>query len=187
MHDGGLMRRQVVQHDVNLKIRFDALVEFGKKGDKVFCAVLLFAGGNHFAGGDVESSEEIERAVANVIVRAPFRLTEIHRQDRLRAFESLDLLANHGGSRFIPCRHRAWCLAQSDETVERLCTAPSVGPVTAAAFSSTVDDPSRFKSAHQVEAYLGLTPSEWSSGEKRSNRPRSAWQSRPVVLVPHAR
>src|SRR5712692_4286479 len=58
-------------------------------------------------------------------------------------------------------------LAQSDETVERLCTAPSVGPVTAAAFSSTVDDAHRFKSAHQVEAYLGLTPSEWSSGEKQ--------------------
>jgi transposase len=32
--------------------------------------------------------------------------------------------------------------------VERLCTAPSVGPVTAAAFSSTVDDAHRFKSAH---------------------------------------
>src|SRR5712672_1336842 len=59
-------------------------------------------------------------------------------------------------------------LARTDETVERLCTAPSVGPVTAAAFSSTVDDPRRFKSAHQVEAYLGLTPSEWSSGEKQS-------------------
>jgi len=59
-------------------------------------------------------------------------------------------------------------LARTDETVERLCTAPSVGPVTAAAFSTTVDDPRRFKSAHQVEAYLGLTPSEWSSGEKQS-------------------
>jgi transposase len=59
-------------------------------------------------------------------------------------------------------------LARSDETVARLCTAPSVGPVTAAAFSSTVDDPGRFKNAHQVEAYLGLTPSEWSSGEKQS-------------------
>jgi transposase len=34
-------------------------------------------------------------------------------------------------------------LARTDETVERLCTAP-------------------------VEAYLGLTPSEWSSGEKQS-------------------
>ncbi len=58
-------------------------------------------------------------------------------------------------------------LAQSDETVERLCTAPSVGPVTAAAFSSTIDDVHRFKNAHQVEAYLGLTPSELSSGEKQ--------------------
>ena len=58
-------------------------------------------------------------------------------------------------------------LAKSDEMVERLCTAPSVGPVTAAAFSSTVDDAHRFKSAHQVEAYFGLTPSEWSSGEKQ--------------------
>ncbi len=57
--------------------------------------------------------------------------------------------------------------APSDETVGRLCTAPSVGPVTAAAFSSTVDDVQRFQSAHQVEAYLGLTPSEWSSGEKQ--------------------
>jgi transposase len=59
-------------------------------------------------------------------------------------------------------------LAKSDATVERLCTAPSVGPVTAAAFSSTIDDVRRFHGAHQVEAYLGLTPSEWSSGEKQS-------------------
>jgi transposase len=58
-------------------------------------------------------------------------------------------------------------LAQSDETVSRLCTAPSVGPVTAAAFASTIDDVSRFRSAHQLEAYLGLTPSEMSSGEKQ--------------------
>jgi transposase len=58
-------------------------------------------------------------------------------------------------------------LAQSDETVQRLCTAPSVGPVTAAAFASTIDDVNRFRNAHQVEAYLGLTPSEMSSGERQ--------------------
>lgn len=58
-------------------------------------------------------------------------------------------------------------LARNDETVQRLCTAPSVGPVTAAAFSSTIDEPERFSNAHQVEAYLGLTPSELSSGEKQ--------------------
>jgi len=59
------------------------------------------------------------------------------------------------------------CLAKSDETVARLCTAPSVGPVTAAAFCSTIDDVERFRNAHQVEAYLGLVPSEKSSGERQ--------------------
>jgi transposase len=58
-------------------------------------------------------------------------------------------------------------LAQRDESMQRLCTAPSVGPVTAAAFCSTIDEVYRFKNAHQVEAYLGLTPSELSSGEKQ--------------------
>jgi transposase len=58
-------------------------------------------------------------------------------------------------------------LAQSDDTVARLCTAPSVGPVTAAAFASTIDEVSRFRNAHQVEAYLGLTPTEMSSGERQ--------------------
>ncbi len=76
-------------------------------------------------------------------------------------------------------------LAQSDETVERLCTAPSVGPVTAAAFSSTIDDVHRFKNAHQVEAYLGLTPSELSSGEKqRKGRITKAGNARLRRLLP---
>ena len=58
-------------------------------------------------------------------------------------------------------------LSKSDEMVGILCSAPSVGPVTAAAFVSAIDDPARFKGAHQVEAYLGLVPSEMSSGEKQ--------------------
>jgi transposase len=58
-------------------------------------------------------------------------------------------------------------LARQDKEVERLCTVPSVGPVTAVAFVATVDKASRFNGAHQVEAYLGLVPSEMSSGEKQ--------------------
>jgi transposase len=56
-------------------------------------------------------------------------------------------------------------LSRRDEIVAHLRTTPSVGPVTAAAFAATVDDPQRFRNAHQVEAYLGITPSERSSGE----------------------
>ncbi len=49
----------------------------------------------------------------------------------------------------------------------RLTTAPGVGPVTASAFVATIDDIARFRSAHELEVYLGLIPSERSSVEKR--------------------
>ena len=52
-----------------------------------------------------------------------------------------------------------------DPRVQRLRTAPSIGPVTAAAFVATLDEAGRFRRAHQVEAYLGLVPGEWSTGE----------------------
>lgn len=44
---------------------------------------------------------------------------------------------------------------------------PSIGPVTAIAFVASLDDVTRFRTAHQVEAYLGLVPSEYSSGDRR--------------------
>lgn len=56
-------------------------------------------------------------------------------------------------------------LAKSDTTVRRLMTVPGVGPVTALAFVSTIDDPNRFKRASDVGAYLGLTPRRYQSGE----------------------
>ena len=58
-------------------------------------------------------------------------------------------------------------LAATDPLVARLATAPAIGPVTASAVVATVDDITRFHSAHQFEAYLGLVPGERSSGEKR--------------------
>ena len=39
--------------------------------------------------------------------------------------------------------------------------------MTAAAFVATLDEVTRFRSAHQVEAYLGLVPGEHSSGERK--------------------
>ena len=44
-------------------------------------------------------------------------------------------------------------------------TVPSVGPITAMAFLSAVDDVDRFKHARDVGAYLGLTPTRYQSGE----------------------
>jgi len=58
-------------------------------------------------------------------------------------------------------------IVRQDPVVQRLCTVPGVGPVTATSFVATVDGFERFRGAHQVEAYLGLVPRELSSGEKQ--------------------
>ena len=63
--------------------------------------------------------------------------------------------------------HRLAALAAADPVVQRLMTAPGIGAVTACAVVATVDDVTRFRSAHALEAYLGLVPSEHSSGERR--------------------
>ena len=62
---------------------------------------------------------------------------------------------------------RLAALAKEDKVVARLCTAPGVGPVTAACFASTLDDADRFAGPKQARAYLGLVPSERSSGERQ--------------------
>ena len=63
---------------------------------------------------------------------------------------------------------RLTAIARTHPVVMRLCTMPSIGPVTALAFVAALDDIARFHSAHQVQAYLGLVPSEYSSGDRRA-------------------
>jgi len=61
--------------------------------------------------------------------------------------------------------------AKSDPVLRRLSTVPGVGPVTAASFVAAVDEVGRFEQAKQVASYLGLVPSERSSGDKQSRGP----------------
>src|SRR5829696_353527 len=56
-------------------------------------------------------------------------------------------------------------IVRTDTTLRRFMTVPGVGPVTALAFLSTIDDPSRFRRARDVGPYLGLTPKRYQSGE----------------------
>jgi transposase len=58
-------------------------------------------------------------------------------------------------------------IAKTDETCRRLMSVPGVGPVTAIRFMATLDTHARFESAHKVEAYLGLTPGEDSSSDRK--------------------
>jgi len=68
-------------------------------------------------------------------------------------------------------------IAQLDKAVEQLAKAnpqavllmsqPGVGPITALAFAVTIGEVARFPRSKQVASYLGLIPSERSSGGKR--------------------
>lgn len=55
--------------------------------------------------------------------------------------------------------------ASKDEDVKLLQTVDGVGPITALAFKAEIDDPKRFENSKDVAAYIGLTPSQYSSGE----------------------
>ena len=72
--------------------------------------------------------------------------------------------------------------AAANPVVQRLTTAPGVGPVIATAFVATLDEAGRFGGAHQVESYLGLVPSEDSSADRhrrghitKAGSPRMRW------------
>lgn len=56
--------------------------------------------------------------------------------------------------------------ASQDPACQRLMTVPGIGPLTALCFVTVVDDVARFRNAHQLESYLGLTPGEKSSSER---------------------
>jgi len=58
-------------------------------------------------------------------------------------------------------------VAFSNSQARLLMTQPGVGPITALAFVVTIGDVRRFKRGKQVASYLGLIPSERSSGSKR--------------------
>ena len=52
------------------------------------------------------------------------------------------------------------------ERVKLLCTAPGIGKLTAIELLVELQDMARFKSASQLASYIGLTPAEYSTGEK---------------------
>jgi transposase len=56
---------------------------------------------------------------------------------------------------------------EGDANISLLMTVPNVNVIVAAVFVSVIDEAHRFANAHQVGAYLGLVPSERSTGEHR--------------------
>jgi transposase len=56
--------------------------------------------------------------------------------------------------------------AKAHPVCPRLMSVPGVGPLTALQFVAVLDDRTRFKTAHDLEAYLGLTPGQDSSSTR---------------------
>jgi len=56
-------------------------------------------------------------------------------------------------------------VSAKDEDVKLLKTIDGVGPITALSFKAEIDDPKRFEDSKDAGAYIGLTPSQYSSGE----------------------
>ncbi|WP_394842096.1 IS110 family transposase [Pendulispora brunnea] len=61
-------------------------------------------------------------------------------------------------------------LAGRDPRIRLCATAPGIGLIVGATFMSVMDDAHRFKNAHAVSAYLGLVPSESTTGGPSKRR-----------------
>jgi transposase len=96
----------------------------------------------------VDGDETLERVVGPILAV---------RQEVVRRFDEL---------------HNLVLTAVSADPVCRLLvTVPGVGPVTALAFRTAVEDPTRFAKSSFVGAHFGLTPRKYASGETdRSGR-----------------
>jgi len=60
---------------------------------------------------------------------------------------------------------RVLALARDNTQCRRFMSMPGVGPITALAYVTAIDDPGRFRKGRSVGAYLGLTPRRYQSGE----------------------
>jgi transposase len=60
-------------------------------------------------------------------------------------------------------------IADDHDVCRKLMTTPGVGPVTSVRFVAALDDVTRFRNAHVVQSYLGLTPGENSSSDRRQH------------------
>src|SRR5690349_15627608 len=90
----------------------------------------------------VDGDEALERVVGPILAvrqEAVRRLDELHRM----------VLA----------------AVKADPVCRILVTVPGVGPVTALAFRTAVEDPTRFAKSSLVGAHFGLTPRRYASGE----------------------
>lgn len=87
------------------------------------------------------------------------------------AIEPLLDLRDQLGRHIADLDRQSMSWARSDEDCQRSMTVPGIGPITALAFHTAIEDPGHFRRSRSVGAFFGLTPRRYQSGEiDRSGR-----------------
>lgn len=119
------------------------------------------------------------RAWARTQLKAPSRTTLKSLPQRLReqaasrgerlpeAVERMLVSIEHLTEQIKTATAELRALAEENDVCRRLMTVPGVGAITSLRFVSAIDEVGRFSNAHQLESYLGITPGEDSSSERR--------------------
>src|SRR6516225_10071291 len=92
-HGGGLVSAVVVHDQVDFHTRFpaDSAINQVEEANEFLLAVAAVTAAEYFARGYVQRGKQSGGAMTDVVVRMAFRLTRLHRQQRLRAIQSLHL------------------------------------------------------------------------------------------------
>lgn len=104
--------------------------------------------------------------------------------ERLEVLAPALLLLEVVESQLLVVDRQVLTCVDGDAAMQRLQTAPNIGPITSAAFVAALDTPTRFATAGHVASYLGLVPRDDSSGDRRrGGRITKAGPTRARVLL----
>ncbi len=121
---------------------------------------------------------DIENAIRHSIKTFGLKVGHVSRgqfEARVRALVAGDALIAGLTDCMLRARAALWqeylrlhkvviAIVARDELCRRFMHIPGVGPISALAFKTAIDDPQRFRRSKTVGAYLGLTARRWQSG-----------------------
>lgn len=133
------MRRCLVEHRIDIKNHVRG--------------VLKTYGIRLGAVGPTKFSEAVKRHIQD--------LTQLVLQTMERMLELFDVLTKQ----ISQLDQELLKIAHQDKDARLLMTAQGIGPITALTYKAEIFDPTRFPNSRTVGAYLGMTPTQYSSGE----------------------
>jgi transposase len=121
---------------------------------------------------------DLENAIRHSIKTFGLRVGQVSRGEfeaRVRALVAGDSLIAGLTDCMLRARAALWqeylqlhkmvvAVVARDELCRRFMRIPGIGPISALAFKTAIDDPRRFRKSNTVAAYLGLTSRRWQSG-----------------------